>query len=100
MVFDAKEGWPETPAFLRLYVDDCEATYQRALDARGSSLTEPTDMPSGDRVCRMRDPLGNLWWIMERTEQVSPEEEERRYGEKKHIDAMEYVQGAEFFTEA
>lgn len=56
------------------------------------------DMPWGDRVCRVRDPLGNLWWIMERTEEVSPEEEGRRYGEKKYIDAMEYVQNARFFA--
>ena len=97
MMFDAKEGWPETPAFLRLYVDDCEATYQRALEAGGSSVTEPTDMPWGDRVARVRDPLGNLWWIMERTEEVSPDEEARRYGERKYIDAMEYVQNAQPF---
>jgi uncharacterized glyoxalase superfamily protein PhnB len=97
MMFDAKEGWPETPAFLRLYVGDCEATYQRALEAGGSSVTRPTDMPWGDRVCRVRDPLGNLWWIIERSEEVGPEDEAARYGEQKYIDAMEYVQGAQFF---
>ncbi len=100
MMFDAKDGWPETPAFLRLYVDDCDATYERALEAGGSSVTKPTDMPWGDRVCRVRDPLGNLWWIMTRFEDVSPEEMERRYGEQKYIDAMEYVQSAEFFSPA
>ena len=41
MMFDAKPGWPSTPAFLRLYVDDCDATYQRALDAGGTSVTRP-----------------------------------------------------------
>ncbi len=95
-----RDGWPETPAFLRLYVDDCDATCQRALEAGGSSVTKPTDMPWGDRVCRVRDPLGNLWWIMTRFEDVSPEEMERRYGEQKYIDAMEYVQSAEFFPPA
>jgi hypothetical protein len=24
MMFDAKEGWPETPSFLTLYVEDCD----------------------------------------------------------------------------
>jgi PhnB protein len=28
MMFDSKKGWPETPAFLRLYVEDCDATYK------------------------------------------------------------------------
>jgi PhnB protein len=97
MTFDAKDGWPDTPAFLRLYVDDCQATYEQALAAGAVSVTKPTDMPWGDRVARVRDPLGNLWWLMTRLEELSPEEMERRYGEKEYIDAMEYVQNAEFF---
>jgi len=51
----------------------------------------------GDRVCRVRDPLGNLWWIMTRLENVSAEEMVKRWGEKKYIDAMQYVQSAQFF---
>ena len=35
MAFYAKEDSPETPAFLRLYVDDCDASYQQALKAGG-----------------------------------------------------------------
>lgn len=97
MTFDAKEGWPETPAFIRLYVEDCDATYEQALGAGATSVTRPTDMPWGDRVSHVRDPLGNLWWLMTRIEDVNPEEMERRYGEQKHLDAMEYVQNAEFF---
>lgn len=60
-------------------------------------MTEMTDMPWGDRVGRVRDPVGNLWWIMTRTEEVGVEEMERRYGQQKYVDAMEYVESAEFF---
>jgi uncharacterized glyoxalase superfamily protein PhnB len=97
MMFDTKEHWPETPAFLRLYTEDCDATYQRALDCGATSVTRPTNMPWGDRGCRVRDPLGNLWWIMTRIEDVSPEEEGRRWGQQEYIDAMQYFQGTEFF---
>ena len=97
MMFDSKEEWPETPAFLRLYVEDCDATYQQALKAGATSVTKPTNMPWGDRVGRVRDPLGNLWWIMTRIEDVDEEEMVRRAGEKEYIDAMQYVQSAEFF---
>lgn len=97
MAFDAKAGWPDTPAFLRIYVPDGDATYRAALDAGGTSVTEMTDMPWGDRVGRIRDPVGNLWWIMTRIEEVSPEEIERRYGQQKYINAMEYVQSSEPF---
>jgi PhnB protein len=97
MMFDAKEEWPETPAFLRLYVEDCDATYQQALKAGATSVTKPTNMPWGDRVGRVRDPLGNLWWIMTRIEDVDEAEIEKRAGEKEYIDALQYVQSAEFF---
>jgi PhnB protein len=97
MMFDAKADWPPTPGFLRLYVEDCNATYQQALKAGASSVTRPTHVPWGDMVARVRDPLGNLWWIQTRIEDVGEEEIERRYGEKEFMDAMEYVQSAEFF---
>jgi PhnB protein len=97
MMFDGKKDWPDTPSFLRLYVEDCRAVYQQALKAGATSVTEPTDMPWGDRVARVKDPLGNLWWIMTRLEDVDEAEMAKRYGEQKYIDAMQYVQGAEFF---
>ena len=45
MTFDSKEDWPATPAFVRLYVEDCDATYRQALNAGGISITVPTNMP-------------------------------------------------------
>ena len=46
---------------------------------------------------RVRDPLGNVWWIQTRIEEVSPEEMERRLGDPVFIEAMRYVQDADFF---
>jgi PhnB protein len=91
MTFDSREGWPETPAFLRIYVDDCDATCQQALKSGATLVTPPTNMPWGDRVARVRDPLGDLWWVMTRMEEVSEEEIGRRFGEKEYVDAMQYV---------
>ena len=100
MMFDAKPHWPDTPAFLRLYVADGDAVFQQALRAGATSVTEMTHLFWGDRVGRVRDPFGNLWWIQTRIEDVSPEEMERRATEKKWVDAMDYVQGAQFFPSA
>jgi uncharacterized glyoxalase superfamily protein PhnB len=50
-------------AFLYLYVDDVDATYQRALEAGAVSLEEPSDLPYGDRRAMISDPSGNDWQI-------------------------------------
>jgi PhnB protein len=92
MAFDAKEEWPDTPSFLRLYVEDGDAVYQRALEAGATSVTEMTNLFFGDRVGRVRDPQGNLWWIQTRLEDLDPEEMARRAKERAYIDAMQQVQ--------
>ena len=95
MMFDARPEWSDTPAFLRLYVADGDAVFQRALDAGATAVTMMTEMFWGDRVGRVRDPLGNVWWIQTRVDELAPEEMERRMGEPKFVEAMRYVQSAE-----
>ena len=97
MGFDAMPQWPDTPSFLRLYVEDADAVHRRALEAGATSVTEVTHLYWGDRVGRVRDPFGNLWWIQTRVEEVDPAEMERRVGEKEWIERMEYVQGSLVF---
>ena len=92
MAFDAREGWPDTPGFFRLYVENGDAVYRRALEAGAVSVTEMTDLFFGDRVGRVRDSQGNIWWIQTRVEEVDPEEMEKRAGQKGYVDAMRYVQ--------
>ena len=54
---------PPSPAFLYVYVDELEATYQRALSAGARSLESPVDTPYGDRRCMVEDKWGNTWQI-------------------------------------
>ena len=51
------------PAFLYVYVDNADATYERALSAGATSLEAPIDTPYGDRRAMVRDPFGNVWQI-------------------------------------
>jgi uncharacterized glyoxalase superfamily protein PhnB len=51
------------PAFLYLYVDDVDKTYERALNAGAVSIEEPRDTPYGDRRGMVKDPCGNVWQI-------------------------------------
>ncbi len=98
MAFDARPGWPDTPAFLRLYVADGDAVFRQALAAGATGVTEMTEMHWGDRVGRVRDPLGNLWWIQTRVADLTLEEMERRAALPEFVAAMAYVQGAALFT--
>jgi PhnB protein len=92
MMFDAKEEWPYIPTLIRLYVEDGDAVFQKALNAGATIVTEMTELGFGDRGGRVRDPFGNIWWIQTHIEDVSPEEMAKRAGEKKYIDAMQYTQ--------
>jgi PhnB protein len=89
--FDTREGWPETPCFLRLYVEDADAVYQQALAAGAVSVTEMTSLVWGERGGRVRDPLGNIWWIQTQVEQVSQEEIAKRLTEQSYHDAIQYT---------
>ena len=60
----SRAGPRETfPAFLYVYVEDADATCQRALDAGAQSLEPVWDTPYGDRRGMVRDPWGNVWQV-------------------------------------
>jgi uncharacterized glyoxalase superfamily protein PhnB len=50
-------------AFLYVYVNDVDATYQRALQRGATSVEAPFDTPYGDRRCMIEDTWGNAWQI-------------------------------------
>ncbi len=51
------------PAFLYVYVDDADVTYERAVAAGATTLEAPLDTPYGDRRAMVRDPFGNVYQI-------------------------------------
>ncbi len=94
MAFDSPPGWPETPAFIRLYVEDAERSFASALKAGAIAVTKPTMLAFGDIVGRVRDPLGNFWWLQTHLEDVPPEEMQRRWTDPEWTKAMAYVQNS------
>jgi PhnB protein len=68
------------PAFLYVYVDDTDATYQRAIAAGAISLEEPTDLPYGDRRAMVKDAWDNIWQIATHKEDLTAEEIGTRKG--------------------
>jgi uncharacterized glyoxalase superfamily protein PhnB len=66
------------PSMVYLYTDDVDGLYRRAIEARGKSLQEPTDMFYGDRSGGVKDPQGISWWTATHVEDVSEEELKKR----------------------
>jgi PhnB protein len=92
MAFDSGKNWPETPALIRLFVEDADATFARAIAAGATEITRVTALAFGDRVGRVRDPFGNVWWLQTHVEDVPPEELDSRWTDPRWSQAMAYVQ--------
>lgn len=95
MLFDSREGWGPTPGFLNLYVEDIEETYQKSIQFGATSVTDITTLWFGEKVCRVLDPFGNLWWINQRIEKVdltNPEETGRKSCTPEAVKAITYIQ--------
>lgn len=50
-------------SFLYLYIENADATYERAIMAGAVSIEAPMDTPYGDRRAMIEDPCGNHWQI-------------------------------------
>lgn len=62
------------PGSIHLYVEECDAVYERAVRAGGTSLMEPSDQFYGDREAGVEDPVGNHWYIATHVRDVPAEE--------------------------
>lgn len=63
-----------SPVTIHLYVEDVDATVQRAVDA-GAKVTMPvSDMFWGDRYGRLEDPFGHQWSVATHVRDVTPDE--------------------------
>jgi uncharacterized glyoxalase superfamily protein PhnB len=79
MLGEASAQFEPMPASIYLYVPDCDTVYQRALNSGGISVFPIMTLPSGERYGGVKDPCGNIWWVATHVEDVTPEEEERRW---------------------
>ena len=92
LAFDSRPDWPETFGMLRVFVDDADAAVERARAAGARIVTEVADAAWGDRGGRVRDPLGNIWWVVHHVEDVPPAEMAARLREPRYQQAMAAAQ--------
>jgi len=67
-----------TPVALNIYVEDCDALFNRAVSAGATPKMPPTDMFWGDRYGKVVDPFGHGWGILTHREDVSEADMGRR----------------------
>ncbi|MFK0237333.1 VOC family protein [Streptomyces vinaceus] len=92
LAFDRRPDWPAMPSLLRVYVPDADAAMAAAVRHGARVVTEATDSAWGDRGGRVRDPFGNIWWVMSRVEDVEPDRAWERLSEPKYAEAMRTAQ--------
>lgn len=78
---DACDQWPSMNSSIHIYVEDIDATYNKAVEAGANTLSDPADQFYGERSASVRDPLGNIWHIATNTEDLTPEEMRKRVAE-------------------
>jgi PhnB protein len=60
---EAHGEWGPMPSMFYLYVDDVDASYQRALAAGAVSMEPPARQPYGERRAAVRDAFDNQWYL-------------------------------------
>jgi PhnB protein len=63
---------------LMLYVNEVDAVFKQALAAGATEIQPVTDKFYGDRSGMLKDPFGHHWTIATHTEDLTPEEIQRR----------------------
>jgi len=67
-----------TPVSLNVYVEDADATFQRAIAAGATPLKPVENQFYGDRIGWFEDPWGHHWAVATHVQDVSAEELTRR----------------------
>ena len=81
MGFSAPQPGSNTPVGMMIYVEDVDAQFSRAL-AAGATVKRPLmDQFYGDRSGTITDPFGHTWTLSTHTEDLTPEEIQRRFEE-------------------
>jgi len=77
----APSAYGGSPVSLSVYVEDVDATFERATES-GATVVRPLENQFyGDRSATFDDPFGHRWTIHSHVEDVSPEEMARRAAE-------------------
>lgn len=90
--FDRHADRQAVPSLLRVFVADADEALSRAVAADGRVVTPVTDDAFGQRGGRVKDPFGNIWWVVSCVEYVSEEEAWKRLQDPAYAEGMRVAQ--------
>lgn len=70
-----------TSASFLIYVENVDERFEKAIAAGGEVVRPVTDQFYGDRTGCLLDPFGHVWTISTNTEELTPEEMQKRVEE-------------------
>ena len=92
LAFDRHADWPVMPSLLRVFVADAGETFSRSIAAGAQVVTAVADDAFGQRGGRIKDPFGNIWWVVSRIEDVGEDEIWKRLQDPVYAEAMRVAQ--------
>ncbi|ORM34358.1 VOC family protein [Williamsia sp. 1135] len=92
LAFDRRPDWPTMPSLLRVFVPDAEVAVANAVAGGATVITPLSDSAWGDRGGRVRNPFGNIWWVVSRVEDVPDDEIWRRLALPAYAESMQVAQ--------
>lgn len=92
LAFDRRPEWPPMPSLLRVFVDDADQAFARAVAAGAEVVTELGESAFGQRGGRLKDPFGNIWWVVSHVEEVPEEVMWQRLQDPVYAEGMRLAQ--------
>ncbi|MFJ2170935.1 VOC family protein [Streptomyces griseofuscus] len=92
LAFDRRADWPTMPSLLRVFVTDADQAFARAIAAGGQVVTALADNAFGQHGGRIKDPFGNIWWVVSHVEDVVEDEMWKRLQDPVYAEAMRVAQ--------
>lgn len=92
LAFDRRPDWQVAPSLLRVFVPDADAAIDRAVAAGGHIVTALADNAFGQRGGRIKDPFGNIWWVVSHVEDVPEGEMWERLQQPAYAASMRIAQ--------
>jgi PhnB protein len=78
MGYKSPQSLGGSPVSIMIYVEDVDTVFKQAIAAGGKEQRPVKDQFYGDRSGTLEDPFGHVWHVATHTEDVSPDEMERR----------------------